>query len=293
MSLEGAQAAIGCQFPDVDVRDLTLLGAGWEFDVYGTRDGWAFRFPRKSQHAVLFEKEERVLTVVRPVLAGLVELPRVELRGRPCGSFPYSFAGHRTLGGVSADMSPKRNVYRTAAEIGVALSRLHAIPEPEGRAAGLKVEPDGCAEWLSEGRAVAKHIRGLAPIVDVGANWVEGVAEVPAPYRGPLRVIHNDLKPEHLLVDPESGGLVGVLDWTDTGLGDPALDFIGFIPWRGHEFLDAVLEAYELSLDREFWSRVAFLSRVLSLVWLGESLERGLDCRKDMEWVRNAFARVD
>lgn len=32
------------------------LGSGWEFDVYVTPDGWAFRFPRRAEYASAFDE---------------------------------------------------------------------------------------------------------------------------------------------------------------------------------------------------------------------------------------------
>ena len=152
------------------------------------------------------------------------------------------------------------------------------------------MDADGCAEWLGEARAVGGELRGVARVVDVGVDWVQSVTAVPASYRGPLRVIHNDLKAEHLLTDSASGRLVGLIDWTDAALGDPALDFIGFLPWRGRVFLEAVLRSYEPAVDASFRARIAFLSRVVSLVWLHEAVQQQSDCQKHIQWVARAFA---
>jgi aminoglycoside phosphotransferase (APT) family kinase protein len=44
---------------------------------------------------------------------------------------------------------------------------------------------------------------------------------------GPNVLLHADLKGEHVIVDPTDTSVVGVLDWTDTGLGSPAIDICG------------------------------------------------------------------
>jgi macrolide phosphotransferase len=226
LSVAGARAAIVSQFPHVEVDRLEYLGSGWEFDVYRSSDGWVFRFPRRGEHAQLFDREERILSVVRPGLSGLVEVPEVLLRGEACPTFPYPFAAHRVVPGISSDAAPLTSSEVLAEEIGTVLSRLHSIPESVGREGGLGVDADGCAEWLAEAKAVGDALQGMAHVVDVGVEWVRNVAAVPPSYRGSARVLHNDLKPEHLLTDPASGRLVGLIDWTDAALGDPVLDFI-------------------------------------------------------------------
>nr|NIP60882.1 phosphotransferase [Gemmatimonadota bacterium]NIR81267.1 phosphotransferase [Gemmatimonadota bacterium]NIT86902.1 phosphotransferase [Gemmatimonadota bacterium]NIU33929.1 phosphotransferase [Gemmatimonadota bacterium]NIU38108.1 phosphotransferase [Gemmatimonadota bacterium] len=89
---------------------------------------------------------------------------------------------------------------------------------------------------------------------------------------------------------PERGRLVGILDWTDAALGDPALDFAVLVPWRGWEFLGEARSAYRVPLDPGFERRVRVLARVFSLVWLHESRESGTDVEKHLRWVANAFS---
>jgi aminoglycoside phosphotransferase (APT) family kinase protein len=83
---------------------------------------------------------------------------------------------------------------------------------------------------------------------------------------------------------------VGLLDWTDVALGDPALDLVVPALWQGWRFLDDVLGHYRVRLDDGFGDRLRFVARVLSLIWLSESREQATDVPKHLRWVRNAFA---
>jgi len=76
MTPEIARAAIGRRFPMVDTRDIECIGSGWEFDVYATGDGWAFRFPRRAETEGLFERERPVLEIATSALSGRVAVPR-------------------------------------------------------------------------------------------------------------------------------------------------------------------------------------------------------------------------
>jgi macrolide phosphotransferase len=55
-------------------------------------------------------------------------------------------------------------------------------------------------------------------------------------------LVHADLHPGHTLVS--GGELVGVIDWTDIVVGDPAADFRRIGPGFGPERLSDVLDAY-------------------------------------------------
>ena len=293
LTAQGARAAIATRFPEVDSRTLKYLGSGWEFDVYLTPDGWAFRFPRRAWIADLFESERRVHELVSRFLAPKIAVPNVELMGEPTEGFPYRFAGHRFISGVRADTVNSDFEATLAREIGRALEAIHAIPVEEARAAGvveLDMEEPGRKDWLKRGLDRASQLRGLEPAIDPAINWMADIS-LPLPrYEGPLRVIHHDLGPEHLIVEPTTGQLAGIVDWTDTILGDSARDFVGLVTWRGWGFTEEVLRSYRLPLDEDFRDRLRFMARLISMIWLGEAHARGMNVAEHIEGVRNAFA---
>jgi aminoglycoside phosphotransferase (APT) family kinase protein len=147
-------------------------------------------------------------------------------------------------------------------------------------------------EWLEHGLGVASELRGLDPVVDQALSWVSATSLTPPAFEGLLRFIHHDLSPEHLLVDPTTGRLTGILDWTDAILGDPVRDFVTLVTWRGWEFTEDVLRSYSHSVDRAFRERLDFMARLLSLMWLAYAHEQRSEVAKHIEWVRNAYAPV-
>jgi aminoglycoside phosphotransferase (APT) family kinase protein len=291
LTLDDARALIGARFPEVDSSELKHLGSGWEFDVFLTRDGWVFRFPRRAWCEGLFELERRPHALVAPALGPTIAVPEVELLGEPTEGFPYKFAGHRFIDGVPADKVDEDLLPNLTRGIGSALESVHSIPENVARSAGI-VEPDldekGRREWLEKGVDLASRLRGLEPAIDSAVSWMLQLSlPLPVFYDKPC-LIHYDLSPEHVLVDPTTGHLTGILDWTDAALGDAARDFVFLVTWRGWEFTDEVLSHYHVPLDNEFRERLSFMARFLSVIWLGEAQEQGADVTKHIEWVRNA-----
>jgi aminoglycoside phosphotransferase (APT) family kinase protein len=49
------------------------------------------------------------------------------------------------------------------------------------------------------------------------------LTETPPPPNPPV-FCHNDLGTEHVLVDPDTREVTGVIDWTDAAMADPAYD---------------------------------------------------------------------
>ncbi|MGI8577952.1 MAG: aminoglycoside phosphotransferase family protein [Nocardioidaceae bacterium] len=185
------------------------------------------------------------------------------------------------------------NPDRLAEDLADALRRLHSL-DP----AGIPPQPEG---WESESRqdllkelsAVADLIRPLLDDELRATAQPYLTAALPRPpYDGPNRVIHNDMCADHVLVDPESGRLTGLLDFTDVIVGDPVLDFVGLVGVGDLRFVSAVIDRYGLSLDKGYADRLRWLTCVLTLLWLGEAAtdpDGPADVDKHVLWVRRAF----
>jgi aminoglycoside phosphotransferase (APT) family kinase protein len=292
LTRETAAAVIESCFPAIECRGLEYLGSGWEFHAYLTSDGWVFRFPRTERDAKLFEPERRVHELVSRVLPTAIALPRVQLVGEPATGFPHRIAGHRFIPGIPADAVAADLLSGLGHEISMALGAIHSISEREARAAGvgeMDASDVGRQEWLDRRRVVASDLREIDPVIEKAVNWMDRVPVRIAPYAGPLRFIHHDLSPEHLIVDGATGRLTGILDWTDAVLGDAARDFVFLVTWRGWDFAKHVLRSYPHAVDSEFVMRLRFMARLLSVVWLAEAHEQGEDLAKHIAGVHNAF----
>jgi aminoglycoside phosphotransferase (APT) family kinase protein len=134
-------------------------------------------------------------------------------------------------------------------------------------------------------------VRGLDAVVDRAIEWARVQRPSDAmPVPDSPRLIHNDLSPEHLLLDPATGRLSGILDWSDTALGDPVRDVAPFAASHGWPFVREVMAHYPASVDEPFWHRLRFLARLCSVLWLVDAHREGADVPKHVRWVRTAFA---
>jgi aminoglycoside phosphotransferase (APT) family kinase protein len=277
------KATLRDQFPQVAWGTLRHLGSGWEFDAWITDDGWVFRFPRRARAVADLRHERPILELVAPVLAPEIAVPRPELWGEPGPHFPWHFAGYRFVEGVAVD-HPRAPLHpELPAQLARALGRLHAVDPDEARRAGIPEDREGLSEWFDE---IRERVREVAFVARLG---LDAAPALPAPYEGPLRLVHNDLCPDHVLVDRATGAATGILDWTDAALADPTQDFIFLATWQGWDMVERVLDHYPLPLDPEFRFRLSGMARIRSLVWLQEAVVRQGDVEKHIQWVRNAF----
>jgi len=292
LTTEIARASITANFPAIDTRDLDYLGWGWDYDVYATGDGWAFRFPRRAHCADVFEWEQRIHDLVARALPSSVAVPRLELIGQPSGAFPYRFSGHRLIRGTNAETLAPEQMPTFARDIAEALGALHSIPAADARAAGaneMDLDDIGRSEWLERGFASAVNLRGIDDVVDRAVSWMPSVREPITRFAGPLRLVHQDLGPDHVLVDPATGHITGIIDWSDAILGDPARDFVFLVAWQGWDFTEDVLRRYPHAVDREFRERLDLMARLLTIIWLTQAYEQNANIVKHLRWLHNAF----
>jgi aminoglycoside 2''-phosphotransferase len=94
--------------------------------------------------------------------------------------------------------------------------------------------------------------------------------------RFPAALIHQDLNGEHILYDPAHGAISGIIDWGDTIIGDPAIDFAGLLADYGENFAAQVLAHYHGEVDASFRARMRFYCGAMPLNSILFGLATGL-----------------
>ena len=236
----------------MDLSSLTPLEGGWSGRTFlaeaaGERSVVRIYRPGSVTHAA--ETDAAVLRLVR----GLLPVPEV-LEVRPArpeadqpGLLVTSF-----LAGVRADellptLAPAA-LGRVGARLGTLVAELGGMPMLR---AGPFTDPDlaigdfgvdGLPEFLEQ------HLPGLGHL---SPPEIEGLREVATQAQVLLDtvarscLVHGDLNPKNLLLDPETLTVTGVLDWEFAHAGHPFTDLGNLLRFeRRPAFEDAVLAAY-------------------------------------------------
>jgi aminoglycoside phosphotransferase (APT) family kinase protein len=229
---------------------------GWDFKVLILEDERVVRVPRSAASAEDLEKEARLLPALAPALP--VEVPRFEHVSRE----PW-FVVYRLIRGVPLkDEDPDG--------VRAFLEALHSFDVGE-----LAVpQPD----WVGIYRRHAEDWRRVVlPLLDAGERR-RGDAlleEIEALSGFEPALVHGDLGPSHLLC--RDGRLVGVIDWADAKIGDPAVDYA----W----LLNGPFPDWDV--DGDLRSRTLVYHRLGP--WF--EVEYGLRTERP-EWVRSGLAGV-
>jgi aminoglycoside phosphotransferase (APT) family kinase protein len=91
-------------------------------------------------------------------------------------------------------------------------------------------------------------------------------------------VSHNDLGTEHVLVDPDTWTVTGIIDWSDAAIIDPAIDF-GLLYRDLGPTARAAMDSYRTEANDlvTLWERAVFYARCSVFEDLAYGLETGPD----------------
>lgn len=260
-----ASCVIASQFPQLAPVQIEFLGSGWCNDAYLVNGEWVFRFPRR----VAVQAELRREIVILPILAEALDVP------------------------------PERQL-ALAEQVGRMLTQVHAIPPeriPTGDEQGVfdHDQTRSPADYLTEVVKVADAFRQAvgASLAERWESWLRGEVNPPPAYAGLPRFTHNDLGDDHLLMDPSTSQIVGVIDWSDAAFGDPCVDFLFLNHWLGAAFIDRVLQHYALPVDPVFHDRLQFNTTATAIIWTANAYQIGdpVDIRRWRDWFANIFAQ--
>lgn len=266
-----AREAVTANLPGYRVDHVSLIGEGQDNRAFEVNGDLIVRFGKRPDPAEL-EREARLLAFVASVAPVPVPAPAFVDPARGC------LAYRRLPGMPLLDLPPPRPATAIAPVLGDLLAALHAVPAAGVRGL-VEVDDQPLEEWRSEAASLYAAVAGQVP--QALRPSVETFLGTAPPPRGDATVFsHNDLGIEHVLVDPASSEVTGVIDWTDAALVDPACDFGLILRDLGWAAFDAAA-GERGALLRE---RALFYARCSVI----EDLAYGVD-----KYVRNALAAIE
>jgi len=257
VSRESARDAIVGVWPQFETAAVEFLAQGWDFCAFLVAETWIFRFSKHDGSTRKLQMESNLLPDLGERIS--LRIPKYEYALSLEPNHRRPFAGYRKLPGSSGDVSKTVDRPMVARQLGLFLSELHAYPIAKARRAAVPQENQGTASWRDRalGQLAALEVDLEMPSAVLQKYLIE---ELPPSYPGSPRLVHNDLWPEHVLLDPGSGQVSGVIDWADAVIGDPARDFSCLFAWFGEGWLEEVLASYSGDPDSGVMARSRYLT---------------------------------
>ncbi len=232
------------QFPQwCDLPLLRIPDSGTDSAIYRLGGDMGIRLPRIHWSVPQIDKECRWLGSLAAHLPAPVPVPIG--RGEPDDRYPYPWLVYPWLPGTSLDRTAAEAT-SLVADVASFVLALQQIPPdggpPPGRRGGPLAPLDREMEWAFgnlEGLIDTKRARQVwRAALDAEASVQDEVW------------IHGDLLPGNILV--AEGRLTGIIDWSATGVGDPACD--AMLAWAlGAE--DRARYRSLLGFDDATWAR--------------------------------------
>ncbi|WP_328991905.1 aminoglycoside phosphotransferase family protein [Kribbella sp. NBC_01245] len=216
--------------------------------VFMLGDELVLRIPRSADFVADLRKEVGVIPVARKAgvrtpgivefneSLDLIESPYLLLERQPGTDLAtrnttavHTGAGHTTAGHSAAGHIAAGHIAtpRTAdglwGELGRELDALHRMtPDSVGALAGVPIDRPGdprpgVGDLVRRGYLDAGTARWLV-------GWFDRLeAGFPADER--VVLVHGDIAPQNLMVDPQTGDLTGLIDWGDAAWAEPGMEF--------------------------------------------------------------------
>ena len=278
----GLRSLVEHNFPQIPIERTHLIESGWESKVLVINDEYVFRFPRWMEVIPKLRREVKLL----PMLRGRLNIRIPDSDFISAGAMDPTleeavFVGYRMLPGelltpelFQERVQGQKTVFeRCAAQIGGFLTALHRFPREKAIDLGYEVaKPSSFMPFLLEIKAKAEPLLTHLALKRVD-TFISRALELWDASEFQVVMTHGDLAPEHLLFNPESGQVSGVIDFGDALIDDPAGDFTTFLCQYSEDFTLAVLDHYEPGLDDLAIERCDVYRRLEPFYWISYGLD--------------------
>lgn len=253
-------------FPHIAVRDYQFITGGYDSIVLIVNHEYIFRFPRRKGVAAQQQRERRLLPAIAPTLP--IAIPNFEFTWDEPEPYGLPFVGYRLIPGAPMllEQLSEQHQERAAQQLAAFLTTLHRF-----RLAPVKEiygEVHDAAAWRQSIRELYADVNEkvmplLSPALQAKTRALWQFLDDDANWQFTACLTHADLGPDHILYDAPTEAITGIIDWGDAEVGDPAMDFAGFLGDYGPAFTDATLAAYGNEIDPALRQRAQFYADIL------------------------------
>lgn len=279
--------------PEMDVHSVAAFAQGADHGVYVVNGDVLVRTALKPGPGTAADVRREAAVLEHVGALSPFAVPHLLFSAPEQGALAYRALPGTPL--VDVDY-PSAAASPIGAQLGRLLGSLHGAPIPPWAGEhGLLVESPPSAEWLADAAALWARIESAAPEQRRLAvqGFLHSDPPPPAPHEQ-MVLSHNDLGSEHVLVDPVTMDITGIIDWTDAAVVDPAFDLGLILRDLGPRPLYSALAAYRASgapmSSAGLRERALFYGRCVVLEDLAEAVDSGrsaalMKAARSMEWL--------
>lgn len=245
------EALVHQDFPDLHWSTRQLITEGWDHEVLILDNRYVFRFPNDDYYRSHLQHEIRLLKLLQPLVNINIPsyqfiAPNIEFAGYPL--IPGRNLTKEVFSKLASNEKPT-----IAKQLADFLSVLHTLIT-NGHDLSFVPGWDFAEEYLESKQLAAKHLPSVLSPEDYEiVNKMLANIDTLLPQHQPKVFLHGDIYSRHLFWDTDKQQL-GLIDFGDMTLGDPAYDF-GELFEYGEDFVKQVYKAYQGPKDDTFLDR--------------------------------------
>jgi len=256
-------------FPELKCKNFRYIDEGWDHEILIVDDKYVFRFPNDAEYRGKLKQEISILKHIAPMLAA--NIPNYDFIA-PDGSF----AGYPIVPGqiISLQMfkalskEERSSLTRQVAEF---LTTLHQLLEKNHQLPTLP-EEYMYQHFRDSRKNALEHLPSALSSKDF--QKVEAIIsdmEKVLEEDKPSVFLHGDLYHKHILWDDKNQKL-GVIDFSDMTIGDPAIDFAELYEY-GRGFAVDVYQKYCGIKGDDFMRRAWIYEKWVSVFLMANHFE--------------------
>jgi aminoglycoside 2''-phosphotransferase len=268
-AIEKYESRISKINPDISIQKVVFNGEGLVNDIIIVNDEIVFRFAKEEYGVQILKEEIAVLELLRPCVT--LDVPKPFYVGQDVIAYPLLKGEALSRENfASLDESAKQTV---ANQLATFLKELHSIPIDSTIPPTLA--PVQYDDWVRIRQGVEEKVFPLLMKHQiVWANQLfDSVLDDSCSFDYESRLIHGDLGCYHILLDPQTSKLSGVIDFGVAGVGDPATDLSCLIQYYGESFVDRLKQQYPEM--QQYLKRARFYAQAIELQWVLSGLSSG------------------
>lgn len=280
--------AIASNFPDFQVASIEVAGEGMDNLALDVNGEYIFRFPKLKKASDHLELEATVLPELQRSLA--VRIPSPEFVGTDPRT-GFTFSGYRRIDGIALEPEVLLDLdvvvqNSLAEQIARFVKQLHSFPVD--RAAELGVSTNDFEADYSGDLAPIREL--VLPRLNAAERgYVERLYRDYLDEQGNFEyrptLIHADLSPDHIIYDPETQEIAGIIDFSDIEIGDPDYELQWLYANYGDRFLQTYLDVNPHPFPDKLIKKLLFFYRANAVI----DVLIGFD-RDDSEIVESSLA---
>ncbi len=249
------------EFPEIYWKKSIYINHGWDHEVIILDDKYVFRFPNSSKYLEIFKDEPNLLKLIASKCE--VEVPIYHFIARDKSFGGCTFIKGKELRAKILYKLSKKQQESIVKQLANFLTALHSIPTSELKPYRLEVE-NLLDDIVQLKHRVKKFLQEVLSDKDYNTalNILQDTEDIYS-NNTPFVLVHDDLYGSNIHWNEEKD-LIGIIDFSDRILGDPAHDFARFFEY-GEDFVDRIYEIYSGPKDNNLLKRAKLYYKKLGV----------------------------